>query len=228
VFPATRRIACVLWLAAAGGSVFGQSLYVGVRGGLRTTGDFQGDATSESRAYVAGPAVAVALPHGFGLEFDALYRRQGFQSAWSTPVYSASTRDRDNVWEFPLLARYRVPLRGIKAYAEVGWAPRIMRGAEQTTGRYLSNIDPTTYATYNLQSPTSWPSSFGVVAGGGVEIGFGHLRLSPEVRYTHWNRQAIGGFYSDGPSYGDTRDQVDVLVGVSWGIAGKRRAGTAP
>ncbi len=175
MFSTARRTAWVLWLAAS--SVFGQSLYVGVRGGLRTTGDFQGDAGSESRVYVVGPAVSAALPYGFGLEFDALYRRQGFQSAWSTPVYSASTRDRDNVWEFPLLARYRVPLHGVKAYAEIGWAPRIMRGAEQTTGLYLSNIDPTTYVLYNLRSPTSWPASHGVVAEAGVEIGFGRLRV---------------------------------------------------
>jgi hypothetical protein len=31
-------------------------------------------------------------------------------------------------------------------------------------------------------------SSKGVAAGIGVEAGFGHFRIAPEVRYTHWGK----------------------------------------
>jgi hypothetical protein len=57
-----------------------------------------------------------------------------------------------------------------------------------------------------------------VGAGGGVQFGVGRLRVSPEVRYTHWTSTPINGFFSDGPSYSSTQEQVDVLIGIGWKI----------
>ena len=104
----------VLFMTAGSLALLGQSLSIGVKGGVRASDDFQYAATSESRRYAVGPMLEVALPLGFAIEFDALYRRQGFSIGNSTPLYSSSTREADNVWEFPLLARYRTPLRGIR------------------------------------------------------------------------------------------------------------------
>jgi hypothetical protein len=168
-----------------------------------------------------GPAATLALPLGFAIEFGALYRRQGYSTGWETPLYTSSIRESDNVWEFPLLARYRIPLRGIRPFAEAGWAPRITHGSQDESGSYLSQLDPATYTYYSGRSHTDWPVTHGAVVGGGIQFAAGRLQFAPEVRYTHWNRQAISGHFPDGPDYGSTQNQLDILLGMSWRLAGR-------
>jgi hypothetical protein len=62
------------------------------------------------------------------------------------------------------------------------------------------------------------PDSQGLVIGGGVQVGIGRLRLSPGVRYTHWNNTPITGTFGNGPSWQSTQNQVDILVGIEWKI----------
>jgi hypothetical protein len=57
-----------------------------------------------------------------------------------------------------------------------------------------------------------------LVIGGGVQFGIGRLRLSPGVRYTHWNNTPIVGTFGNGPSWESTQNQVDILVGIEWKI----------
>jgi hypothetical protein len=57
-----------------------------------------------------------------------------------------------------------------------------------------------------------------LVVGGGIQFSIGRLRLSPGVRYTHWNNTPITGVYGDGPSWESTQNQVDILVGIAWSI----------
>lgn len=206
----------MLWLAGAGLALFGQSVSAGVKGGVRTSGDFEYAATSESRRYVVGPTVEVRLPLRFAVGFDALYRRQGYSAGNGTPLYTRFVREADNVWEFPLLARYRIPFRGIRPFAETGWAPRIMSGSANARGSYLSQINPTTYSYYSERTHADWPTTHGVVAGGGMEFAAGCLQIAPEVRYIHWNRRAVYGYFADGPSYGSSQNQLDFMLGMSW------------
>src|ERR1700687_3368158 len=95
---------------------FGQSFSVGVKGGIRATDDLSGDATSESKRYVVGPAVEIALPLNLGIEFDALYRRGGYRSSFGNFAGSFTDRERANSWEFPILLKYRVPVPIIQPY----------------------------------------------------------------------------------------------------------------
>ena len=213
----------VLFMTAGSLALFGQSLSIGVKGGVRASDDFQYAATSESRRYAVGPMLEVALPLGFAIEFDALYRRQGFSIGNSTPLYSSSTREADNVWEFPLLARYRTPLRGIRPFAEAGWAPRIMHGYSDISGFYLNQINPATYTYYSGRTHVDWPTTHGVVLGGGIQLGAGRLQFAPEIRYTHWNRQVIQGSFPGGPGYGSTQNQLDILLGISYRIGMRTR-----
>jgi len=215
----------ILVLLTIGGAAFlpAQSLSMGVKGGVRATGDFLYAATSESRRYVVGPAATLALPLGFAIEFEALYRCQGYSTGNGTPLYTSSIREADNVWEFPLLARYRIRLPGIRPFAEAGWAPRITHGSEDLSGSYLSQLNPATYTYYSGRTPTDWPTTHGVVAGGGIQFALGRLQVAPEVRYTHWNRQAISGGFADGPGYGSTQNQLDILLGIGWRVAGPAR-----
>jgi len=198
--------------------LFGQPFSLGVKGGVRATDDFQYAATSESRRYVVGPTVEVVLPLGFAISFEALYRRQGYSTGNSTPLSSSSIREADNVWEFPLLARYRIPLPRIRPFAEAGWAPRIMHGYSDTSSSYLSQLNPPIYTSGSGRAHADWPTTHGAVLGGGIQFGAGRLQFAPEVRYTRWNQQAVHGYFSDGPSYGSNQNQLDILLGISWRI----------
>jgi outer membrane protein with beta-barrel domain len=213
-----RFILSITALSAA--ACCGQSLSVGAVGGVRATDDMAGGggAISASKHYAIGPAVDIGLPLGFGVEVDALYRREGYQSAWGNFAYSVFSDERANSWEFPVLVKYKLPLRGIRPFLEAGYAPRVIGGSISSDGvTYFGNSGVLPQPVYShFTASTDWPVSQGVVAGGGVQFGIGRLRLSPAVRYTHWSNAAVSGFYSDGPSFGSARDQVDVLVGISW------------
>jgi hypothetical protein len=208
-----------LLLVAGHALLLAQSFSLGVKGGVRATDDFQYAASSESRRYVVGPAAAIAFPLGFAIEFEALYRRQGYSTGNGTPLYTSSIREADNVWEFPLLARYRIPFRRIRPFAEAGWAPRITHGTGDVSGCYLSSL--TAYTCYSGRSQTAWPVTHGVLAGGGIQFAAGRLQFAPEVRYTRWNQQNIYGYFGDGPSYGSTQNQLDILLGISFRLAGR-------
>jgi hypothetical protein len=188
-------------------------------GGLRAMDDFQYAATSESRRYVVGPAATLALPLGFAIHFEALYRRQGYSTGNGTPLYTSFIREADNVWGFPLLARYRIPSPHIRPFAEAGWAPRITHGAEDVSGCYLSS--QTAYTCYSGRSHTAWPTTHGAVVGGGLYFTAGRFEFAPEIRYTHWNHQNIYGYFGDGPNYGSSQNQVDILVGIRFRLAGR-------
>jgi hypothetical protein len=199
------------------GSVcFGQSISVGVVGGARVNDDLTGaSAASVSKRYVVGPALDIGLPLGFGVEVDALYRREGFQSSFENPgpgfFSSGSFEERANSWEFPMLLKYRLPVPLVKPFAEVGYAPRVIDGT-------ITNYFYASTSTSTSTSSEHWPDSQGLVIGGGVQFGIGRLRLSPAVRYTHWNNTPITGTFVNGPGFESTQNQVDVLVGIEWKI----------
>lgn len=87
------------------------------------------------------------------------------------------------------------------------------------SGCYLSS--PTAHKCYSGRSHTDWPLTHGVIAGGGIQITAGRLQFAPEVCYAYWNRQNISGGFPDGPSYGSTQNQLDVLLGISLRLAGR-------
>src|SRR6266498_1685747 len=92
----------VLMLAVS--SCTAQHFAVGVKVGSRLTGDLEGTAVSESRLYIAGPAVEVGLTRRFGVEVDALYRRFGYRSGNSDSFGGfVQTSERAHVWEFPMV-----------------------------------------------------------------------------------------------------------------------------
>ena len=195
---------------------FGQAVSVGVIGGAMGTGDLTGaGATGASKRYVVGPVLDIDLPLGLGVEAGALYRREGFQTGFANFAYSVVSRERANSWESPMLFRYRLPVPAIKPFLEAGYAPRIIHGA--VASDYIQ-LFPTRGPLQHSTEGTHWPVSHGIVAGAGVQFGIGRLRLSPMVRYTHWNNTPISGLYGDGPSWQSTQTQVDLLLGIMWKI----------
>ena len=192
-----------------------QSVTVGVIGGGRLTNDVTSPTTPESRFYDVGATVELGLPHHLAVEVDAIYHRQGYLGGTGNTFGSITESERANSLEFPILLKYKLPL---KAFVEAGVAPRAIFGTVTDSSYYL-NAFASQLTSSTFSSKTKWPGSLGVVSGGGIQIGIGRLRLTPEVRYTWWTSRPINEFtMTDGQSLQSSRNQVDVLLGISWKI----------
>ena len=168
---------------------------------MRATNDLTGEAaTSVSGRYVLGPKLDIGLPFGLGFEVAALYRRQGYQAS---SFYSGQFDEHANSWEFPMLLKYKLPFPRIKPFLEAGYAPRVINGTVH-------------YYTNGTTDDTDYPTSEGIVVGGGVQFGIGRLRLAPAVRYTHWNNTPVVVYFGNGPQSQTTQNQADILLGISW------------
>lgn len=192
-----------------------QSLGFGVKGGVPITSQVEGYATDESRRYVVGPMVEVALPHGLGFEADALYSRFGYSTNFGNFAGYTAIGVRANSWEFPFLAKYRFHLPLGRPYAIAGYSPRRVSGTENASG-YVVHIDTGSRTDFSNSSATGYATVHGLVAGGGIELSVGRVRIAPETRYIHWNRSV---FYDSGPQgYFVTtpQDQVEFLLGLTW------------
>jgi len=198
-----------------------QAIAIGVEGGVRTTDDVSGSLTSESKRYIVGPTVDIRLPLRLSVEVDALYRRFGFTGYGNTCCGSAILRERANSWEFPLILKYRLPVP-LHPFVGAGYAPRVVHGTDVTSGYYLSGITqspPGSIYTYfsNQPSSTNYSVTHGAVVSGGVSLGAGHFRLTPEVRFVHWNAPFLSEYGGDGSfRYVSNQNEAFVLLGISW------------
>jgi len=122
-----------------------------------------------SRNFLLGPTLELQLPLRLSVETDALYRRlsvnilettslSGFQNFLLNTIPLSS---HINSWEFPILAKYRLPFPVVKPYLQAGPSFRVAE-------KYMS--------------------SSGINAGIGIEAKLWRFRIAPEVRYTHWGR----------------------------------------
>lgn len=183
-----------------------QGFDLGVLGGVRVTDDLGGGfsvpAHPESKRYAAGPALNIHLPRHFSVEFDALYQRFGFTSRFDFPSIA---RERANSWEFPLLLKYRLASSPILVGA--GYAPRIVDGNDVLT------LGAGTTRSFS----TNYPVTHGVVVSGGLEFKTSHVRVSPEVRYVHWNAPFLFNATPDTAiPLASKQDEVFVLIGIAW------------
>ncbi len=217
-----------IWIVTgilAGCVCFGQTVSIGVVGGVRTTDDLTGGgATSVSKRYVVGPSLEIGLPFRLAVEADALYRRAGFQTSVSSGSYYVHADQHANLWEVPILLKYRIPLPAAKPFLEAGYAIRVVGGSISS-----SNVENLPYPCGTGMGETcstyysNWSTSHGLVVGGGVQFALGQLRLSPTVRYTHWTGSTVSGafagpkeiFYNI-PPWQSNQNQVDVMLGVAW------------
>jgi hypothetical protein len=81
--------------------------------------------------------------------------------------------NRYTTFEFPVLAKYRLPIRDIKPIVEAG--PSFRAGG----------------SNYGLRR-------FGFTVGGGVQFNLPVIRLSSDLRYTRWDSNSL--IYNDQPN----------------------------
>ena len=145
---------------------------------------------AETKRYTAGPFIELHLPAHLAIEIDALYKRYGYQA---TDRLSAATVSAGS-WEFPVLGKYRLISGPVQPFIEGGVAFSRLTDVPQVVELNRKN-------------------NYGVVAGAGVELRLGFVRLSPEIRYNAWTRRF---FDSPGGYLQSNRSQATVLVGISF------------
>jgi len=132
---------------------------------------------SDSKSPVIGLMIELAPIRKLFIEFNGLYR----------PLH-LKTIGRETVltWEFPILAKYKLPIARAKLFFEAGPAFR---------------------SSGNLNGAN--PSKYGATGGSGVEIKWGQVRISPALRYSRWaNDQTTAS-----PT---NRNQVEAIIGLSY------------
>jgi hypothetical protein len=192
--------AILVSLFLLGGAAFAQPFSAGVKGGVPFNGAFS-DATSidgithtfsESNEYIVGAMIELHLPLGFSVEADGLYHPLNF-AIENRLTPSSVFRSVTNIssWEFPIVGKFRFPFPIVKPYVELGPSFRHV-GGNRT---YFSNT--------------------GLTAGVGVEVKLGHLRVGPEIRYTHWGADSLPG-RGIGFLAPSTVNQGEFLIGISF------------
>lgn len=137
-----------------------------------------------TRGVIAGGLLEVHLPRALSVEVDAINRptratgvsldRDGRVGTFDVSSYT---------WEFPVLAKYRLPLRvrGLQPFAEAG-------------------------PNFRLTGSLTDSSRYGVLAGTGIEARLRRIRIAPAIRFTRWGPDR---FPDDG---GPSRNQPDLLA----------------
>jgi hypothetical protein len=147
---------------------------------------------SNEKDYLVGPTVELHLPLGLSIEADALYRPLSLASQTGVPgsPLNQAGSTRVTTWEFPVLAKYRLPVPIAKPYVDAG--PSFRHVGQ--LGDYLSNT--------------------GFAVGAGVELHAPLVRVSPEVRYTRWAGDSTPS--GAGTFASSNLNQVELLVGFTF------------
>src|SRR5262249_18139130 len=116
-----------------------------------------------------------------------------FVPAPSIPFAPSTTITQGNWWEFPLLAKVLLPGKTMHPFAKTGIVRHSERGSVGATSSRYFRITSTT----------------GFALGGGVEWNISRIRISPDLRYSHWTKRYANLGWSATPN------RVDMLVGFT-------------
>src|SRR5665213_480693 len=187
-------------------AAFGQQVSFGVVAGTSLTPDYHtvdeqyqdsdfpnGLSTfvrySGPRSLIVGPMMEVGLPERLSIEVNALHRNleqeYGFIPPSGGPRQNTGS-GKFQLWEFPLLLKYKLPVPQAHPFLEAGPSFRIRA------------------------SSFPWdPSSYGATVGIGAEFRVKGFQIAPVIRYTRW--VADGPF----PLRPTNPDQVELLTSFS-------------
>ncbi len=192
----------LLLLGAA--AAIAQPVTFGVRGGVPLT-DFWSGVSNQNfsfatnpKRYVVGPTVELRLPFGLGAEFDALYRSTEFRGTVGPVTATGSA----NMWEFPLLAKYRFPTKVVRPFVDAGVSFSTLTGVKQSVLNFVGS----------QTGSSGTKTGKGFVMGAGLDI---HLVLhfSPEIRYTRWGSSQFVDPYN---LVRGSQNQAEFLLGITF------------
>ena len=178
-------LVCVLTVGAVA-----QPVSVGVKFGVPVTDaleTFRGNQAayvSNTHRFLVGPTVQLNFPFRFSIEVDALYRRLGYEyNQFAGPGSPTATRTVANSWEFPVLGKYAIWGGPARPFIDAGANFRHIAGVNQIRSTLAA-------VNVNVTAPEfNEDNDIGFVFGGGVEFKLGHVRITPEFRYTRWGSE---------------------------------------
>jgi hypothetical protein len=172
---------------------------------------------STTNGYIVGPTAELHLPFGFAIEFDALYRHFNYSSASNAVDVLVNSFTSAGDWEFPLLAKYRFPMKLVRPYVAAGVAWDTLSGLTQTITTTVLPSQATSTSSTSSPMELRHNTVSGFVAGAGLDIHALVLHISPEIRFTYWGSQhfaflspvGAGGIQSN-------QSQFEFLVGFTF------------
>lgn len=168
--------------------------------------------TPENHRYIVGASLELRLPAGFGIEFDALYRRFGYTGSGNLVDVITQSNTTANAWEFPLLAKYRFPTKVVRPFVDAGIAWNTLQGLKQSVTNVVLPNRTSTSSTSNpaeLQRNTTT----GFVVGAGFDVHALIIHIVPEFRYTRWNADQIA---DTNGLIRSNRNQAEFLLGITF------------
>ena len=180
-------------------SASGQTLSFGGVAGTNLTNSFRNpdwaNFVPRSNSLIYGPTIEVKLPRNLAVEVNALSRhlRYSYNVLVQDGPQLYGLQADIGIWEFPLLAKYRLPASKVRPFVELGPSFRAPRNTSGTN-----------------------PSRYGIAAGAGAEIHLGRWNVAPTVRYTRWAVDPL-------PYLPTNPNQVDLLIGFSHATARESR-----
>jgi hypothetical protein len=177
---------------------------IGLKGGLPMTGfinTVQGTASTVTNEYIVGPEAELHLPFGFGIEFDALYRHFRYTDIAGSASSAVTSTGHAGAWEFPLVAKYKLPGKIARPYVEGGVAWDTLMGVQKAASNLFTNGVGPAKSTVT-----------GIVLGAGLDIHAIVLHIAPEIRYTRWTSQ----HYNSPGVLSSNENQAEFLVGFTF------------
>lgn len=175
--------------------------------------------------FTFGPVAEVGLPRRLGVEFDALHKHYAeggpvFGELSHAPVLIGFADAHISYWDFPLMLKWRISSHRLLPFVAGGLALRHTDVVEHATS--LPTPPLVTPLLPERLSVNTWTR--GPVVSGGLEYAIGrHIRVSPEIRYTHWTEPAIGLPTGNPASVGPefvwqaNQNQLEILLGLTFG-----------
>ena len=199
-------------------SAWAQLFSYGVRAGVPLN-NFLDAAKSQQFAfntttnrYIVGPMAELHLPFGFGIEFDILYRHFDYNGSGNLNDLITGIGTTGNAWEFPLLAKYRLPMKIVHPYVDAGVAWDTLSGLTQAITRTILPSHPTTTSSSN-PAELNANSTRGFVMGAGLSVKVLVIHVSPEIRFTRWGAQH---FIDPNGLLHSNVNQGEFLVGITF------------
>jgi hypothetical protein len=162
----------------------------------RTYPGGQSGATSDPHTPIAGIRFALPVTENLSVEVDGLFRGthniSGAFDADGSIIRTIHSGTAFLTWQFPLLAKYKLPGSRVAPVFELGPSLRITAHTSQS----------------------AFYSHHGATTGAGFATRFKKMSISPTLRYTRWaaDKESNG----HGPFTGTSPNQVEVVVGFTF------------
>jgi len=188
--------------------------YAGRFGGFRSE--------SATRRYVAGGTVRAQLNSRLSLEAGVLYRRFGYDyETWGpypVPLSFTTFRGTGAPVEVPMLMKWSViHRRSIAPFVALGAAYRRLAGLNETQtlydNFYLTNPQPVRQSTSSRPLLLKSRNAIAPSSAAGLEFRASRWLFAPQIRYTRWRGDTLGGF---GDPIRWNWQQLDFLLGIGY------------